>query len=218
MPPAFGLPQIRDLARGEAAYLRGLAARTPGSGFGYPQLEWRYGGLDAYHSAGRSAETMTGWLNRQLEVGVLDSAWKAARIAEIDRLLKARYVPRDRLSALAFRETLFERRPPARTWQGHLISMPLGLAFDTDEGGLLRLVLTEKGLSLQLPGTPVVLAAALAYALSGPASTWVPATIEVFQLWDRDYRRFPAEELMTRWPRLGQLLTWAEGTTQVPAA
>lgn len=218
MPPAFGLPQIRDLARGEAAYLRAQAARMPGSGFGYPQLGWRYGGLEAYHVAGRKDESMSSWLAGRLDVGVQDSAWKAARLTEIDRILKARYVPRDRLSALEFRETLFQRRPPARNWQGHLISMPLGLAFETDDGPLLRLVLTEKGLSLKNLGTPIVLAAALAYALSGPADGWVPATIEVFQLRDADFRRFPAEELTTRWPRLAQLLTWAEGTSESPAA
>ena len=209
---------IRELARGQGAYLRALAAREPGSGFGYPQLAWRYGALDAYHSADRNPELMSEWLAGRLDIGVRDSAWKAAKVAEIDRLLKARYIPRDRLSALAFRETLFERRPPARTWQGHLISMPLGTAFDTDDGGLVRLILTERSLSLQHPGTPVVLAAALAYALSGPAGAWVPATIEVFQLRDPDYRRFPAEELMARWPRLSQLLTWAEGASQSPAA
>jgi hypothetical protein len=218
MPRAFSLPQIRDLARGQATYLRAQAARAPGSGFGYPQLGWRYGALEAYHSAGRSDESMSGWLAERLEVGVLNSAWKAARIADIDRVLKARYVPRDRLSALEFRETLFQRRPPARGWQGHLILMPLGLAFETDDGPLLRLVLTEKGLSLRNPGTPTVLAAVLAFALSGPAGAWAPAIIEVFHLRDADYRRFPADELMTRWPRLSQLLTWAEGTSQSPAA
>ena len=218
MPPAFSLSQIRDLARGQATYLRAQAARAPGSGFGYPQLGWRYGGLNAFHSAGRSDDSMSGWLAGRLDVGVLDSAWKAARIAEIDRILKARFVPRDRLSALKFRETLFQPRPPGRNWQGHLISMPLGLAFETDDGPLLRLVLTEKGLSLRNPGTPIVLAAALAYALSGPTDAWVPATIEIYHLRDADYRRFPAEELMTRWPRLAQLLTWAEGTSQSPAA
>jgi hypothetical protein len=161
---------------------------------------------------------MGAWLAGRLEAGVLGSPWKAARIAEIDRLLKGRYIPRDRLSALEFRETLFQQRPPARDWQGHLISLPLGLAFETDRGGLLRLVLTEKGLSLQSPGTPTVLAAVLAYALSGKGEAWTPATIEVFHLRDADFRRFPSEDLMTRWPRLSHLLTWAEGTSQSPAA
>lgn len=218
MSPSFSLPQIRDLARGQATYLRAQAARAPGSGFGYPQLGWRYGALDAFHSAGRSDDLMSGWLAGQLVVGAQNSAWKAARLTEIDRILKARYVPHDRLSALEFRETMFQRRPPARNWQGHFISMPLGLAFETDDGPLLRLVLTENSLSLQNPGTPIVLAAALAYALSGPADAWMPAIIEAFHLRDADYRRFPAEELMTRWPRLSQLLTWAEGTSQSPAA
>lgn len=108
-------------------------------------------------------------------------------------------------------------RPP-EIGRATLISMPLGLAFETDAGGLLRLVLTEKGLSLKSPGTPIVLAAALAYVLSGGADAWVPVTIEVFHLRDADYRRFPAGELMTRWPRLAQLLTWAEGKFQSPAA
>lgn len=218
MRPVFRLPDIRDLAISQTTYLRAQASRTPGSGFGNPQLAWRYGGLNTYHSAERNVESMTAWLSGRLEVGVLKSPWKAARIAEIDRLLKARYAPRDRLSALEFRATLFQRRPPARLWQGHMISLPLGLAFETDAGGLLRLVLTEKGLSLRSPGTPIVLAAVLAYALSGQGGAWRPTTIEVFQLRDADYRRFPAEDLMTRWPRLSQLLTWAEGTSQSPAA
>lgn len=215
----FGLSEISDLAISPSAYLRGRLRRAASEGYGYPERRWRYGALGDYHSGDRSLEALRANLAARLAAGVGPTPTKQLRLAQIGRLLERRYVPRDRVSSLAFRGLDYVDRPTPREWRGHCIALPLGLAFDSNEGQVLRLVWVEQRLSLRNLGTPLVIAATLAYALSDPAVDGArPRIVEVFQLRDPEFRRFDVEELMSRWPRLHEVLSWAEAQPERPAA
>lgn len=205
-------PLIRELAHDPFRFVLG---RPKEGGFGYPQQVWRYRGAEAYHASGRDPVALERSLTDALEGGCGPTPWKRREIDGVRGALIGTYLPLDAELGGEPSDGPFEPRPEPVVWRGHHLALVQGLPFSTLEGRVQRLIWTERKNLFGRRGTTMLIAATLAYAeVVGERL----AGIQVFQLREREVRFFSGSDLRLMWPRLDQLLGWAEGRRAAPPA